>query len=475
MRRARYVAIAASPLVLAALYGAGAAPAATAATHTAAGIPPAAGVTRPGAVHAVRAAVSAQPLTTAQCVAQFKFECLNAAQIQQAYNLKPLYNQGITGQGETIVIVDSFGSPTIASDLAAFDQAFKLPAPPSLKVIQPAGKVPAYDPNDPTMRGWAGETTLDVEYAHVIAPGASILLAETPVAETEGVTGFPQIVRAETYVVNHHLGGVISQSFGAAEPTFPSAAALRALRGAYTDAAANHVTVLAATGDAGASGFNAAGTGFYTKRVESWPSIDPLVTAVGGTELNYNLTSGAFARPVAWNDTTNVAVNQYSFGNNGPNPFATGGGLSSIFSRPAYQNGVTGVVGVKRGMPDISMSGGCASRVDVYEGFGGVTPGWYIHCGTSESAPLFAGIVALADQVAGHALGPINPALYAMATAHAPGIVDVTSGNNTVSFTQGGALHTVTGFRAKAGYDLVSGIGTVNAALFVPELAKAAG
>ena len=124
------------------------------------------------------------------------------------------------------MIVDSYGSPTIQSDLATFDAQFGLPAPPSFKIIQPAGAVPPYDPNDSTMIGWAGETTLDVEWSHSIAPGANILLVETPVAETEGVAGFPQIVKAENYVINHHLGQVISQSFDATEETFPSAASL---------------------------------------------------------------------------------------------------------------------------------------------------------------------------------------------------------------------------------------------------------
>ena len=159
----------------------------------------------------------------------------------------------MTGRGQTIVIVDSFGSPTIQNDLKVFDQTFSLPAPPSFKIIQPAGAVPPYDPTNADMVGWAGETTLDVQYAHTIAPGANILLVETPVSETEGVTGFPQIVEAENYVINHHLGGVISQSFGATEQTFPSKATLDSLRGAYENAAAHHVTVLAATGDSGAA------------------------------------------------------------------------------------------------------------------------------------------------------------------------------------------------------------------------------
>jgi subtilase family serine protease len=98
-----------------------------------------------------------------------------------------------------------------------------------------------------------------------------------------------------------------------------------------------------------------------------------------------------------------------------------------------------------------------------------------VDCGTSEATPLFAGIVALADQEAGHSLGLINPDLYAMLANHAPGLVDVTQGNNTVSFWQNNKLYKVWGYRAGPGYDLVSGVGTVNAALFVPELAQAAG
>ncbi len=120
------------------------------------------------------------------------------------------------------------------------------------------------------------------------------------------------------------------------------------------------------------------------------------------------------------------------------------------------------------------MSGACSGLVNTYDGFGGEA-GWYVDCGTSEATPLFAGIVALADQEAGHSLGLINPDLYAMLANHAPGLVDVTQGNNTVSFWQNNKLYKVWGYRAGPGYDLVSGVGTVNAALFVPELAQAAG
>jgi subtilase family serine protease len=428
-------------------------------------------VISPAAVH-MRDAQSAPP-TTAFCETHFKIACYQPAQVRQAYNLGPLAKKGITGKGATIVIVDSYGSPTVRHDLGVFDKKFGLPNPPSLKVIQPAGPVAKYRPNS-NREGWAGETELDVEWSHVMAPDANIVLVETPTSENEGTTGFPAIVKAETYVVNHHLGGVISQSFGATEQTFPTKKSLLHLRGAYQDAAAKGVTVLAASGDSGAADVKFNQVTYYLHRVTSWPDSDPLVTGVGGTQLRQS-AKGAW-HSVVWNDTYNVPTQQYIFGNKGPNPLAGGGGKSVIFSRPRYQNSVAGVTGAARGVPDISMSGACNGAVDMYQSFKGQPAGWYPTCGTSESTPLFAGVVALADQVAGHPLGLINPALYKMsALGAAAGIVDVTKGNNTVSFPQGGKVHTVTGFSARPGYDLASGVGTVNAARFVPALAHLAG
>jgi subtilase family serine protease len=438
-----------------------------------------AGVTvRPGVQHVGRVQLS--PPTTASCRRDYKVACYQPAQIQQAYHLPALYARGVTGRGTTIVILDSFGSPTIKSDLATFDRAFGLPAPPSFSIIAPAGQVPAYDPNNTDMVGWAGETTLDVEYAHVIAPAANLLLVRTPVPETEGVHGFPQIVAAEKYVVEHHLGDVISQSFSATERTFPSRAAVMQLRGAYALAAKDGVTVLAASGDSGAADVKLDASTYYLSPQTSWPDSDPLVTGVGGTQLHFTQgtpggANGAPAAPTVWNDTYDAAAAGFAAGGTSPSPLSGGGGLSVLFGRPSYQNGVRNVVGDHRGVPDVSMSAACDGSVVTYATFGGAPPGWSPSCGTSEATPLFAGIVALADQLAGHRLGPVNPALYRLAAAHAPGIVDVTQGSNTVSFTQGGQQHTVRGFAARRGYDLASGVGTVNAALFVPELAAAAG
>jgi subtilase family serine protease len=419
-----------------------------------------------GAVHPL--GVMSTP-SQANCVDQGYYDCLTPQQIETAYNLAPLYSRGITGRGETIVIVDSFGSPTIKHDLAVFDQQFKLPAPPSFTIITPAGKLPRWNAGNSDMTGWGGEATLDVEYAHTIAPGANILLVETPVSETEGVTGFPQIVTAEEYVLKHHLGDVISQSFSATEETFTGLGQINRyhLRAAYEEAAGEKdgPTVLAASGDSGVADVGLNGTTYYPYRVTSWPDSDPLVTGVGGTELIKG--DGSTYRSVAWNDTYNFHLG------GGTNPYATGGGLSTLFARPSYQDGVKQIVGGRRGVPDVSMNAACSSPVFTYQSFPqqGAPAGWYPACGTSEATPELAGIVALADQVAGHALGVINPTLYKLAAAKAPGIVPVTAGNNTVTFAQNGKTTTIKGFAARAGYSLVDGVGTVNAWYLAYELA----
>jgi subtilase family serine protease len=376
------------------------------------------------------------------------------AQIRTAYDVRPLQRAGINGKGRSIVIVDSFGSPTIRHDLSVFDRRFSLRAPSALKIIHPAGPIPGFKATS-TRIAWAYETTLDVEWAHVMAPGARIVLVETPVSENEGRSGFPQIVTAEKYVLKHRLGGVISQSFGATEQTFP-AEGLRGLRAAYLEAArpSHNVTVVSASGDGGATDYRNNLTSFYTYPVTSWPASDPLITAVGGLELRLNSRGHRTAPDRVWNDPGS--------------PAASGGGKSIFFGRPAYQNRVATVVGSRRGVPDISLSAACSHPVDIFLSFDG--SGWQVICGTSVATPVFAGIIALADQLAGHPLGPINADLYKMATSARSGIIDVTRGNNTVSFWQGGKNHTVRGWAAVPGYDLSSGLGTIRASVFVRKL-----
>ncbi len=405
------------------------------------------------------------PPTIAECrAARTGRACYGPPQFQAAYSMTGLHRSGLDGRGKTIVIVDSFGSPTIKHDLAVFDKAYGLPAPPRFDIIEPAGTVHV-DIKNADQGGWGSETTLDVEYAHAMAPGANILLVATPVAETEGLVGIPEIVKAENYVISHHLGDVITQSFGATEETFPTAQALLRQRSAFKAAAAAGIPVLASSGDSGVTNAGWSGAN-YPRRVNSWPSSDPLVTSVGGTELHLNQRGVRTAPDTVWNQTAFYG-----------DAVAGGSGLSHIFARPWYQNPVTTLVGKRRGTPDISMAASTNGGAIIYIGYtspaAGITgPGWYVFGGTSLASPLFSGVVAIAEQAAGRNLGPLNPALYNLGLHGAGGIPDITRGNTTVTFERNGKPFTVKGYLARPGYDLASGLGTVNGAPLVHELAR---
>lgn len=402
------------------------------------------------------------PPTTAFCLLNLHRHCYQPFQLVKAYDLAPLHHAGIDGRGETIVIVDSFGSPTIAHDLHLFDTTFGIPDPPSFQIRQDAGPVPPFSTTafNGDEVSWAAETSLDVEWSHVFAPGANIILEETPVDETEGVQGFPEIVRAENFAIDHLNPAVISQSFGATEETFPNNQAILNLRSSFVNAKSNHVTVLGSSGDLGATDFESNLSDIYPFAVNSWPSSDPLVMSIGGTMLTLDDNGNHIQPDVVWND---------GFG-------AGGGGVSAVFGRPGFQARVKGVTGATRGTPDVSLSSACDGAVVYVRTF---TPSraaspFGLVCGTSEASPEFAGIIAMADQVAGRHLGDIHTTLYHMRYGD-DGLVDVTQGNNSFGpFTNSdGTTHTVQGFNALPGYDLASGVGTIDAAAFVPALAHA--
>lgn len=395
------------------------------------------------------------PPDTNYCLTNIGIRCYWPAQLQKAYDLAPLYAGGITGAGRTIVIVDSFGSPTIASDLHQFDQTFGLPDPPSLQTFQPAGPVPPFDATNDDMVGWAQETTLDVEWSHAMAPGANIVVLATPVSETEGVTGFPEIVQAENWAIDHGIGDVISMSFGATEQTFPNARSIYALRSAFVNAHAHDVALIGSSGNEGSTDFELNLEDLYPFQVTSWPASDPLVTSLGGTQLTLDEAGNRLQPDVVWND---------GFG-------AGGGGLSTVFDRPDFQAHLKGVVDHRRGVPDVSMSSAVDGGVVVYYTFQPGHEGYHIFGGTSEAAPEFAGIVALADQANGRRIDDLNKQLYRLDYQH--GLVDVTSGNNGIGpFTNtDGNTYDVPGFDATPGYDLASGLGTIDGAQLVAALA----
>jgi subtilase family serine protease len=259
---------------------------------------------------------------------------------------------------------------------------------------------------------------------------------------------------AEKALVDHGVGDVITQSFGATENTFPGFdkgdfSSIQKLRYAFQDAQRHGVTVLASSGDGGATDAMADGATDYPYPVNSWPSADPLVTSIGGTQLHLDAAGNRTAPDSVYND--------YGAG---------GGGQSHVFARPAYQNGVRGVVGAQRGTPDISMSAAVDGGAWVYSSFDPTAVGWDVYGGTSEASPLFSGIVALADQFGGHRVGDIHSALYALYKSPAKfgGVVDVADGTNN-------SYDGVTGYTAVKGYDMATGVGTPDAARFVPALA----
>jgi subtilase family serine protease len=442
-----------------------------------------------------------QPPTMAECEAEYHIACYQPFQIRRAYDLAPLFSRGIEGQGETIVIPVAFGSPSIASDLATFDTEVGLPGPPSFRVITPEGPITTTPANcTSTYRpypapdlcsdyyGWTDLTSMAVEWSHVIAPTAGILLVETPVSEVQGISGFPQIVAAENYVIDHHLGEVISQNFGTAEQTFTSPGQIYSLRSAYVNAARHGVTVLAGSSVTGSTSYYCDPSSgcanpddavcCYSTTAIDWPASDPLVTGVGGTELHLNDEGYRTAPDTVWDDLSSTV------GIPGPvyTAAASGGGPSRVFSRPRFQDGVAGIVGDSRGTPDIALTHG---PFVYYATTDPSVAGWGILGGTDPGTTVFGGIVALADQVAGHSLGDLNPALYAMAQSGQPdGIVPIFQGTNSYTFciaadvqsnnacASSSDLVTVPGFSANGSYNEATGWGTVDAALFVPALAR---
>jgi subtilase family serine protease len=447
---------------------------------------------------------SAVPPTTAQCASVGR-RCFAPQAIRAAYNLGPLYAGGYDGRGQTIAIVDSYGSDTIAHDLHVFNTAFGLqpmcgeeavtcaPGMPTFSVLHvqgsPATKAPpatSKAPGQEAKSGWALEVSLDVETAHAIAPAANIILVATPTAETLGVQGFPQMMAAEQYVIDNHLANVISQSFASAEDAFGSAASLENLRYAFKSAAQHGVTVLGSSGDGGTANAGKAPVGKGGSLIPyptvEWPASDPLVTGVGGTYLctDANNTStravDSADAPAKCRAFPGVAEVAWTF---------SGGGFSHVFGKPAYQNTLPAgstPIGAMRGVPDVGLQASATTGALVYvslppDGQSGLicgsvpcSTGWYDIGGTSLACPQWAGLVAIADQINNGGLGLINPALYAIGAnpaRYAADFYDVTTGNNT-------ADPSVPGYPATTGWDPVTGLGTPNAANLLPDLVLAA-
>jgi subtilase family serine protease len=240
------------------------------------------------------------PPTDAECKSALADEgirqCFDPSNIRTAYGVDQLISAKDEGRGQTIVIIDSFGSPTIRNDLRTFDRGYKLVGPPSFRVLAPLGTV-RFDPDNDTQSGWAAETTLDVEWSHAMAPLARIVLLTSPIAETEGTVGLGDFLELEQYALNHRLGNIITQSWAATENTLETQLGrtlVAKFEDFYARADRQHITVLASAGDTGTQNpSNESGTRSYRQPTVNFPASSPLITSVGGTSVSAVVPEGA--------------------------------------------------------------------------------------------------------------------------------------------------------------------------------------
>jgi len=362
-------------------------------------------------------------------------ECAySASDMQKAYGLDKVYQQGLRGEGQTIVIVDSFGSPTIQQDANEFSQLNGLPplTADNFKTIYPLGKP------DPFQDDWLDETSLDVEWAHAIAPNANIVLLVLPSEVADQDFQF-----AIFYAAIHGLGGNISNSYGCFEFDV-SPATLRTYDFVISVAAALGISTNYASGDSGDTGLN--------KPIgeASTPSDSPHATSVGGTSLGVPDGTGA-AVQVGWGTIQNTlnfdavvdppAGNAFFFG-------GSGGGESVVFPKPFYQRNLPGR---GRQQPDISAVGDpFTGGVFVWTPTGEPQQVQVIG-GTSLSTPIFSAIWALANQRAGHLLGNAAPAIAHMPPSAVLDVVPVSSPTNPT-----GVVVDANGSTAYSAADLLS-------------------
>jgi subtilase family serine protease len=368
-------------------------------------------------------------------------QCYSPSQYQVAYGVTPLLTSGITGRGETVVMPELANKPgpnftNIRKDLAAFDRKFGLPTAKLKVTTTLAGASASYVAGT--------EEVEDTEIVHAIAPGAVLDVVLVPANATTSPAHFTAAVTGVIHAAITQNAAVVSISGSHGEHFFTPAQVAR-LHSALEQAAGRHVTVVASSGDTGVLSDDGPPVQV------SLPASDPLVLGVGGTALGASSATGAYTGEMAWNADTE----------------ASAGGYSALFSRPSYQDGVPRI-GPMRGVPDVAADAD-ASTAMALTFSGGVL---YPAQGTSAATPLWAAVIALADQDAGHHLGFVNPAIYAIARspAYHRAFHDVITGDNSVFWP----TRLFTGYQAGPGWDPVTGWGSPNAHILVPLLARAA-
>jgi subtilase family serine protease len=396
------------------------------------------------------------------------------AQLRGAYGVT---GSGFDGSGQTVAVIDAYASPTIASDVNEYSTRHGLPTlrPGQFTQVVAPGtfRHPESVPQDP--QGWYGEETLDIEAVHTIAPGADIVYVGAP-------NNFQDLDAALNHVVDRRLAQIVTNSYGFSGEFLPPGF-IKPYNDTLIQAAAEGIGVYFSSGD---SGDEVANLGVASV---DWPASSPWVTAVGGTSLGVTQSNG-YLGETGWGTMRAPLA-----GNAWGTPvfqFGGGGGTSRLFAEPPYQQGVVGNdLATRWGtpgrvVPDVAMDGdpNTGMLVGQTQTFAeGVSYDEFRIGGTSLSSPLFAGMMALADQAAGAPHGFANPALYAAAPTAFHDIadnplsaavvrVDYVNGQNASDGTTTTlrTLNSTGTIKVRPGYDDVTGRGTPNGSAFLAAL-----
>lgn len=423
------------------------------------------------------------------------------SELQTAYNMTSLYQAGLDGTGQTVVITDAFGSSTIQTDAEVFSQVYGLPdlTPANFQIFSAPGTLHFKDNNVKHFGplNWPIEITLDVEWVHAMAPGAKIDLVISP-------NNGSDLDEAVNYAVVHHLGNTISDSWSGVEGLGNPARFNRDNR-ILEEAISQGIDVNFSSGDSGDF------TGDVGFKTVGFPGSSPFATSIGGTSLVLN-PDNTIAFQTGWgNNLTRIVNSVPRDGNtnprNPPGPVifngGAGGGASLTFAKPAFQSGLPGAT---RQVPDVSLLADPFTGAEFIETVGGQLSVSVIG-GTSLACPMFSAIMAIASEKAGHPLGQAAPLMYGLSSAAntSTSIYDVpgvTSPNNVTGVVNGtpftadqlaaapagsqyySALYqspfslrwfvitfgTDTSLTAGPGWDNVTGVGTPNGANFVNAL-----
>jgi subtilase family serine protease len=408
--------------------------------------------------------------------------CYTPSQFRVAYGIQPLLDRGIDGQGETVTDLETVpalappgshtviasgstatihftgpsGQPPVVTDirqdLARFDSLFRLPAARVQVVTSLAGSASLWQAS-------SGEVG-DLEELHMVAPAATLRVVLMPASVQNGAkTATAGLLAGLRLAVSDT--DVVSISWDLGEHFFTKAQAAE-MNSILLGAATHHVTVVASSGDTGgfsdAQSFGNALPSESTVKEVSLPASDPFVLAVGGTTLTANPSTGAYISETVWNTTSDFTS---------PST-ASGGGFSHLYARPSYQDGVPGI-GAMRAVPDVAADADAADGAPIVFAVGS-TPFIAPASGTEAAAPVWAGLIALADQYAHHDLGFVNPAIYRIArsSSYHQAFHDITTGNNTVTMPYPAGT---AGYQATPGWDPATGWGTPDAQVLVPLLA----